>query len=319
MNEKAKAAACRVKAAIVLNFGDDGGRGKSMLSKESLTEMEEAIEAHLPDLFNPHARYRQTGTSAFLGPDETIVNPSPESLEVAKAHIVTKAYSHEPLFELVYFLASYGEYASALYAAGAASVLLEHEGLSTLTLSRSFVMETILMLAMGDPIAAEEQFLQRHVQHTAYLSARECKLAEDLFRACKIRDAEALEEARDVRHGSNKQALANLHASMQQLVQEIRVAGVARKHVPDTTTSKTKSSGQKNRQAPEKSLQEIANLKTGYEDEVQAGANMDADALANELDALDFDLGGGDGDEEDEVAGGYGDDDSLDDDEFDLR
>jgi hypothetical protein len=88
VGEKAKAAQCQVKAAIVLNYGDDSsGR---MLSKESLTEMEAAIEAHVPDLLNPHARYRQTGTSAFLGPDETLLKPSAESMELAKAHIVTK-------------------------------------------------------------------------------------------------------------------------------------------------------------------------------------------------------------------------------------
>lgn len=183
-------------------------------------------------------------------------------------------------------------------------------------------METIVTLAMGDPIAAEEQFLQRHVQHTAYLNSRECKLAEDLFRACKIRDTEALEEARDVT-GGNKAALANLHPSLQQLVQEIRVSGVARKHVPDTTSGAAtagKTKGKKEKAVkPEKSLKELANLKTGYEAEVQEGANLDGDALANELDALDFD-GLGDDDDDDDNKAGYGDDDdSLEDDEFDLR
>lgn len=295
-----------------------------MLSKDSLTEMEEAIEAHIPDLFNPYARYRQTGKSAFVGEDETVENPSKASLEMAEAHIVTKAYSHEPLFELVYFLSSYGEYASALYAAGAASALLEKEGMSTLTLSRSFIMETIVTLAMGDPVAAEEQFLKRHVQKTSYLSARECKLAEDLFRAVKMRDEEALEEARSP-SGSNRAALANLHSSMRTLVQEIRLSGVARKQVKDTTTAPKKKKSSKDGKATAKeapaaaeprSLQELAGMKTGYEAEVQAGANLDSDALADELDALDFDLGD-DGD--DKGGDGFGDDDSLEDDDFDLR
>ena len=330
MNEKAKAAQSKVKAAIALNFGVEA----SLISKQSLQEMEEAIEAHVPDVMNPYARYRQTGTSAFLGPDETIANPSAESIELAKEHIVTKAYSHEPLFELVYFLCKYREYASALYAAGAASALLAHENLSTLTISRSFIMETIVTLAMGDPVQAEQQFLQRHVQHTAYLSARECKLAEDLFRAVKLRDTEALEEARSPA-GSNRAALANLHSVMRQLVMELRLSGVARAHkegetmATAATSSKStkKSSGngskkkkEKTDEAPERSLQELAGMKTGYEAEVQQGANLDGDALANELDALDFDLD--DDDDDDAKGGGVGfgdDDDSLDDDDFDLR
>jgi hypothetical protein len=332
VNEKAKAAQSQVQAAIVLNFGDES----RLLSKESLTQLEEAIEAHIPDLFNPYARYRQTGNSAFLGEDETIANPSRESLDMAEAHVVSKAYAHEPLFELVYLLVHYGEYASALYAAGAASTLLERENLSTLTLSRSYIMETIVTLAMGDPVAAEEAFLQRHVQKTAYLSSRECKLGEDLFRAVKVRDAEALEETRSP-SGSNRAALANLHSSLRTLVGEIRLSGVARKQVKDTTTgsssskkaspkksSKTKGgkSSSKPKEEPPaeeaepRSLQELMGMKTGYEAEMKTGQNLDPDALANELDELDFDLGD-DGDDGD--LGFGGDDDSLDDDDFDLR
>ena len=51
-------------------------------------------------------------------------------------------------------------------------------------------------------------------------------------------------------------------------------------------------------------------MKTGYEDDVAQGAQLDSDALANELDGLDF--GGLDDDDSD-----GGDDD--DDDDFDLR
>lgn len=321
VGEKAKAAQSKVKAAIALNFGV---ANSTLLSKESLTEMEEAIEAHVPDVFNPYARYRQTGTSAFLEPDETLDAVSPESMALAKEHIVTKAYSHEPLFELVYFLSRYREYASALYAAGAASALLQHENMSTLTLSRSFTMETIVTLALGDSVQAEEQFLKRHVQHTAYLSARECKLAEDLFRAIKTRDAEALEEARSP-SGSNRAALANLHSVMRQLVMELRVSGVARPQKETTSSSskssdKKSSSGKKSKDT-DRSLQELASMKTGYEAEVEQGANLDSDVLADELDALDFDLGDDDNDGGADQGGGFGnDDDSLeDDDDFDLR
>lgn len=90
----------------------------------------------------------------------------------------------------------------SLHAVGATFFLLDRENLSSLTLSRSFIVETIVTFAMGDAVAAEEAFLQRHVQKTASLSSRECKLAVDLFRAVKMGDA-ALDEARRP-SGSNR-------------------------------------------------------------------------------------------------------------------
>ena len=51
-----------VLAALALNHGERG----TLLSKESLAGMEEAIEAHVPDPLNPHVRYRQTGHSECL-------------------------------------------------------------------------------------------------------------------------------------------------------------------------------------------------------------------------------------------------------------
>jgi hypothetical protein len=312
-----------VLAALALNHGQQG----TLLSKDALAGMEEAIEAHVPDPLNPHVRYRQTGHSAFLDPDsdEVAEKPSAETLAVCREHMVNRAYAHEPLQDLMYMLVRFGEYASALYAAGAAAAILEADGISTLTLSRVYVMETILQLAMGDPIAAEQEFLRRHVQKTAYLNARECKLAEDLFRAVKMRDVEALDEARSP-SGDNKTALANLDESMRTLVQQIRISGVARKVVGDLTTttssknesskSKPKSSASSATKAPSSTqtteeppepavptLNEILNMKTGYE--AEGGANLDPGALDQELDALDF----GDDDE----------DDLEDDDDVDLR
>lgn len=330
MNERAKAATSQVAAAMALNYGAEG----TMLSKEALTGLEEAVEAFVPDVFNNYARYRQTGHSAFVDPDsdETIVNPSAETMQVANEHLVTRSYSHEPLQDLIYLLVGFGEYASALYAAGAATFLLEKEDLSTLTLGRAYVTETILTLAMGDPIAAEQEFLKRHVQKTSYLSSRECKLAEDLFRAVKMRDADALEEARSP-SGSNRAGLANLHESLRTLVQQIRISGVARKTVGETksnpkpkkkperksSSGSSSSSGKKKKPAPPAaaapapepeaaSLQDLMGMKTGYEQEAQEGAHLDGAALANELDALDFG---------DDSVGGN--DDLEDDDDFDLR
>jgi hypothetical protein len=319
MNEKAKAAGSKVQAAVALNYGDES----TLLSKEALAGMEEAVEAHVPDVLNPYARYRQTGHSAFIDPDsdESVTNPSPENLALAAEHIVTRSYAHEPLLKLVYMLVDYGEYASALYAAGAASTILKKDGISTLSLGRSFVTETILTLAMGDPIAAEENFLKRHVQETSYLTSRECKLSEELFRAIKTRDGEALQEARDPT-GSNRGGLANLHKSLQTLVGMLRLSGVARKTVEDTvapaaakkprppkedgTVPKKKKMVPKKKppaaeEKPEASLEEIIDQKTGYEQDEAAGENLNPDALQSELDDLNFDdLDSDDGLEDDD-------------------
>ena len=70
-----------------------------------------------------------------MNPDseETATDPSEETMELAKQHIVTRAYAHEPVQKLIYLLVSFGEYASALYASGAATKILETDGISTLT------------------------------------------------------------------------------------------------------------------------------------------------------------------------------------------
>ena len=314
MNEKAKAAQSQVQAAIALNYGEEG----TLLSKDAVAGLEEAVEAHVPDVFNPYARYRQTGHSAYIDPDsdETAEHPSAETLEMAESQIVTRSYSHEPLQELVYLFCKHGEYAPALYAAGAATTILERENLSALSLGRAFCTETILLLAMGDPVAAEERFLNAHVQHTSYLTTRECKLSEDLFRAVKMRDGEALEEARSPT-GSNRAALANLHESLRVLVSELRLSGVARKNLGTTTTTASNVESKKAPSKPETSLNDLLQQKTGYEKEVAQGQELNADVLQDEMDALDF--GDDDDDDGDVGFGGDGELDELEDDDIDLR
>jgi tetratricopeptide (TPR) repeat protein len=311
LGEPAKAASCQVQAAMALMWGDES----SMMPKMALAAIEEAVESHVPDPLNPYSRYRQTGNSAYIDPDsdETAEKPSKETLEFSRTHILNKPYAHESVQEIVYICVSFGEYASALYAAGAVSTLLENGGMVTLTLGRAFCVETILTLAMGDPVLAEEQFLKRHVQQTSYLSSRECQLSEELYRAVKNRDGEALEEARSP-SGPNRAALNNLHESMKELVPMIRLSGVARRGVTesyagssskeDNKKEKKKSSKSKKPKEPESSLQEIAAKKTGYEVEGGEPEAADAGDLDAELDALDF---------------GGGSDSELDDDDIDLR
>lgn len=317
LDEKAKAAHSQVAASLALLQGTDAS-SSSKLSSEALRGMEEAVEAHVPDPLNPYARYRQTGASAFLeeGADEF----SADAVALAQQHVVSRSYAHEPVQQLVHLLTGYREYASALYAAGAATALLQRDGLSTLSLSRAYLVETILTLALGDPVAAEQAFLNVHVQKDFYLKSRECQCAEELFRAIKARDADALEEARSP-GGPNRAALANLpHDSLRRTVQELRVAGVARAVVATTAAADGSADKKGKPTKEEKPLQEVLSQKTGYEQDVAAGAALDGDALSNELDNLDF---GGLGSDDDDSANAVGDPndelDGLEDDDIDLR
>jgi len=306
-NEPGKAANLKVSAAMALNWGDES----NALSKSALVALEESIEAHVPDPLNPYARYRQTGVSAYVNPDsdETAENPSAETVAFAENHIVSMPYAHESVQEVVYLLVSFGEYPSALYAQGAVSTILSRDGISSLTLSRSFLTETILTLATGDCIAAEQEFLNRHVQRTSYLSSRECKVGEEIFRAVKTRDVDALDEARST-SGSNRAGISNLHQSLRELLSMIRISGVARKA---TKASSSKKSGKKSTSGASKkkqeeaiSFDELSKMKTGYEKDVEAADNIDAIALQDELAALDFGIGNDD-------------DSDMDDDDIDLR
>jgi len=303
MNEPAKAAASMVQSALAFLYKDNS----EVLSKDTLAGLEEAIESFVPDPLNHYCRYRQTGVSAFIDPDsdETATNPSKETLEMAKNQIVSRAYSHEPIWEVIYLLVGYGEYASALYAAGASSTLLSRDGISTLTLGRSFCMETILTLAMGDPVAAEQNFISIHCQKSSYLNSRECKMSEELYRAVKMRDIEKLDEVRSPQ-GENRACLANLHPTMRELVGHLRVSGVARRNAPpEVAQPKSKEEiAEMDKKLP--SLKELEKKKTGYEAEAAEGSNLNPADLNAELDALDF------GDDDDE-------DNDLSDDDFDLR
>lgn len=310
MNDPGKAATSSVQAAMALMWGYES----SFLPRTVLEAIELSVEAFVPDPLNPYCRYRQTGCSAYINPDseETAENPSSESLELAKTHLVTRAYAHEPLQDVLRLLIEFSEYASSLYVAGAITVLLEGNGVSTLSLARAFVAETIITLAMGDPIAAEEQFLNRHVQLSSYLSSRECKLAEELFRAVKSRDPDALEEARAI-NGTNRSGIGNLPPALKELLAMIRLSGVARKGDCEVVTRPSKeknanrSGSEKNTKSGDSmdttSLQFLAETKTGYENDPGAVDGIDSSALQDELDALDF------GDDESDV----------DDDDVDLR
>jgi len=177
-------------------------------------------------------------------------------------------------------------------------------------------------LSMVDPVTAERQFLDRHVQKTHYLSSRECKLAEDLFRAVLSRDSDALNEARSPT-GSNKNGLASLHASMRDLVQNLRVSGAARKKRPTSEpateiqpTTEIKPASEPSAEEKSKGLK-LENVDKAEEikpkDKDSDDKKLDSKKLENELDTVMADLDGIDFGEKEE------DDDNDDDDDIDLR
>eukprot|EP00546_Thalassionema_frauenfeldii_P014916 CAMPEP_0178910086 /NCGR_PEP_ID=MMETSP0786-20121207/8900_1 /TAXON_ID=186022 /ORGANISM="Thalassionema frauenfeldii, Strain CCMP 1798" /LENGTH=529 /DNA_ID=CAMNT_0020582295 /DNA_START=35 /DNA_END=1624 /DNA_ORIENTATION=+ len=317
-NEPGKAANCRVLSAVAWTWEEE----TTLLDKQALTSLEEAVEAHVPDVLNNYSLYRQTGVSKFVDPSDKDAKPSKQTLILAMEHLVKTPYAHESVQELIDTFVRFGEYRSALYACGAVSCMLENDGVSTLTLSRSYVMETILALSMGDPVTAERQFLDRHVQKTHYLSSRECKLAEDLFRAVLSRDSDALNEARSPT-GSNKNGLASLHASMRDLVQNLRVSGAARKKRPTSEpateiqpTTEIKPASEPSAEEKSKGLK-LENVDKAEEikpkDKDSDDKKLDSKKLENELDTVMADLDGIDFGEKEE------DDDNDDDDDIDLR
>jgi Soluble NSF attachment protein, SNAP len=318
--ETAKAAKAQVDAAMVFHSNKDGSSSQ-YLNEATILQLERAVEAHVPDPLNPYARYRQTGSSVYLDPDsdETVGHWTSATMDLAQHHLVRDAYAHEPLISICTLFASAGQFASALYAAGAVSKVLHAGGLATLTLARAYFTETILTLAMGDPVLANERFMNPHLQDNFYLKSRECAAAEDLIRAIRSRDEDALEEARTNRQ--HKTAIANLPPALQAVVEGLRTSGVARLGGTQPKPKSTTAAGGSNSNTAASSstydnddtgpltattttsLNDILNAKTGYEG--HDGEEVDVAALDDELDALDF----GDGD----------DDDELDDDDVDLR
>mmetsp|Transcript_11275 Transcript_11275/g.16615 ORF Transcript_11275/g.16615 Transcript_11275/m.16615 type:complete len:553 (-) Transcript_11275:75-1733(-) len=233
IGENGRAGESMINAAFGLLIGtedENAGRTLKQMDRKALKAIEAAVESNVPDPLNRYAKFRAIGPSVYVDPNADPNDPDAKArmIELAKQNMVTKSYVHETIFKAVYKLAEYGEYASALYATGAASATLEAEDFASISLSRAYCTETVLTLAMGDVVAADKYFLQVHLQKTSYLSARECKLAEDLIRAIKTMDADALEEARTM-DTSNRSALANLHPCLRELAMNLRTSGKAKR------------------------------------------------------------------------------------------
>jgi hypothetical protein len=174
-------------------------------------------------------------------------------------------------------------------------------------------------LAMGDPVFANERFMTTHLQDNFYLKSRECAVAEDMIRAVKNRDQDALDEIR-TSNRPHQTAIANLSPALQAVVAGLRTTGVARlergggttKSAATATATDTKGAvtAYDEDDVPTTSLNELLNAKTGYEGAADGKQQTvdNAAELGAELDALDF----GDDDDDD-------DDDLDDDDDVDLR
>jgi hypothetical protein len=194
----------------------------------ALVAIEEAIEMFVGDPLNDKRNYRRSGVSRYaIDPTSTSSTTTTTlSLELATKNIVTDAYAHELLYKVGNELLHRQMYESALYAYGAGTAILLHEGYATISLYKSYVSTCIITLAMGDVVAASHDYERNHLQNTGYLSSRECALEEDLIRACTAMDDEALSVTR-ARTGPHRAALANLDPIIRELVAEVRVSGRA--------------------------------------------------------------------------------------------
>ncbi|KAL7494042.1 hypothetical protein ACHAWT_002957 [Skeletonema menzelii] len=298
MGEKGRAAESTVKAAFGLIMGQEL---TAAIDKKALARIEESIETFVPDPLNRKRNYRRNGISAY---DDPNADPNDQlaqrnALELAKQNIVTDAFAHETLFQIGAELIRRRHYESALYALGAGTASLEAEGFATVSLSRAYVSETILTLAMGDTVAALQDFQRVHLQRTSYLSSRECALGEDLIRACDAMDLDALDVARS-KTGPHRAALANLEPALRGLVVDIRVSGRAKKEkknvdVVSKKPAKTAAAVAPAAASPRKSPPTPSKAEKSSEDILKETA-----ASFEEMDDIMNQMGLGDGEEDDD-------------------
>lgn len=239
MGEHGRCAESTLKAAFGLVMGmkvnetliqHDTTTDNTAGGGSALVAIEEAIEMFVGDPLNDKRDYRRTGVSRYsvdsTSSTTTQSSSSSSALELATKNIVTEAYAHELLYKVGNELLRRQMYESALYAYGAGTAILLHEGYATISLYKSYVSTCIITLAMGDVVAASRNYERTHLQNTGYLSSRECALEEDIIRACTAMDEEALTVTRS-RTGPHKAALANLDPIIRELVTEVRVSGRA--------------------------------------------------------------------------------------------
>ena len=246
LGERGRCAESTMKGAFGLAMGSPM---KARMDEKATLAIEGAVESFVGDPLNRMRNYRRTGSSVFITPAEeeeygvggSASNKS-ASYELARQQVVMDAYAHETLYKVAHQFIARRQYESALYAHGAGTAILELEGYATVSLYRAYLSETILLLAMGDGVAASNEFKNVHLQNTSYLSSRECALEEDLIRAVEAMDGEALDVARSKEGGGpHRSAMANLDPIMRELIMEIRVSGRAKKEKKQSSSPSTSS------------------------------------------------------------------------------
>jgi len=297
MGEKGRAAESTVKAAFGLIMGEST---TSKIDNKALIEIEKSIELFVGDPLNKKSQYRRTGVSAYDNPNAIDqIEVMNEAKQLANQNIITDSYAHETLYKVGAELIKRRHYESALYAYGAGTASLEFEGYATVSLSRAYVSEAILTLAMGDTVAASKDFQNVHLQNTQYLSSRECALEEDLIRACNDMDSEALDDVRS-RSGSHRAAMANLEPVIRELVGEIRVSGRVKKDKTVNKAAAVKGPSVVPKTAVEKAVS--SEIAAAIKPTPLSGKELEQDTEAgfDEMDDIMNQMGLGDDEEDDD-------------------
>ncbi len=299
LGERGRCAESTMKGAFGLLMGTPKN---ARMDEKAVVAVEGAVESFLGDPLNRMKNYRRTGVSAFIAPGDGASDKA--AYELAKQQVVMDAYAHETLYKVSHQFIERRQYESALYVHGAGTAILELEGYATVSLYRAYLSETILLLAMGDGVAASHEFKNVHLQNTSYLSSRECALEEDLIRAIEGMDGEALELARSKENGGpHRSAMANLDPIMRELIMEIRVSGRAKKEKRHQLplASSSSSSAAVVAAAPATASGEIGTMPPS--ELTQSAVVRDTDACFEEMDdimnqmGLNDDIGGDDDDE----------------------
>jgi hypothetical protein len=160
---------------------------------------------------------------------------------------------------------------------------------------------------MGDVVAADKTFMDVHLQNSNYLASRECQLSEDLIRAIKAYDHDALEQAKTNR------ALASVDPSIRNAAASIKISGKAprKKVVADKVANAANSAsmnaavGLSTFGTTLSSMAGAAKAAVGAPKAAQS--NLNSDDLHDEMDNLMNDMGL------------ESDEDDGDDDDIDLR
>jgi len=236
--------------------------------------------------------------------------------EEAAGMLVSSAFGPELCMKAVYYFLDRQRRSIplALYCLGAVAKLREDDMDATQSLFRAYLGTSVLMLAMGDVVAAEKTYMEKHLQLTSYLSSDECKVAEDLIMAVKNFDGEKLE-------ATKKDRLVNhLDPRLKRLVMELQVSGSVKGAVVRNAKKAEKPAAKEPAAkeplaavaAPGAHLQ-LADIVSETQDiDIGLGDDDDMDELAGmmeEMERLAEGMGGGEEEEEEDVE----------DDEIDLR